>query len=391
VTDIFTELRMPLIEKAPFAELLAVNAAYRYSDYSTGKKTSTWGLGLEWAPINMVKVRASAQRASRAANIIELFSQAALGLYDNDADPCAGPNPAASREACANTGVSNAQYGSIPDNVAGQYNAIFGGNTQLKPETSKSWTLGFVLNPIKDLNLTFDWFNMKVKDVIGNLPPTTVLSQCLDSGSDTFCSLIHRDAAGTLWRTPQAYIVATNLNLGMKKTEGLDVGADYQLGLNDMGRIDFAFKGTWLSKFEAEDAPGLGVYDCAGFYGATCGTPLPQWRHSLRTTWRSPWNVDLSLNWRHIDSVDIDTSSSNPLLSGNFSPIVKTLEAVDYFDIGASYKATKNITLSAAVNNVLDQDPPIRTQGTGFTNGNTYPVVYDAMGRRVSLTITAKF
>jgi outer membrane receptor protein involved in Fe transport len=391
VTDIFTELRMPLIEKAPFAELLAVNASYRYSDYSTGKKTSTWGLGLEWAPINALKVRASAQRASRAANIIELFSQAAVGLYDNDADPCAGSSPTASQEQCARTGVTSAQYGTIPDNPAGQYNAIFGGNTELKPETATSWTLGFVVNPIRDMNLTFDYFHMKVKDVIGVLPATTTLNQCLESGASNFCDLIQRDASGTLWRTPQAFIVATNLNLGMKSTEGLDVGADYQLPLEGMGRVDFTFKGTWLQNFKAEDAPGLGEYDCAGFYGATCGTPLPKWRHSLRTTWRSPWNLDLSLNWRHIDSVDIDTSSSNPILQDDYAPIVKTLKAVDYFDIGASYKATKNITLSAAINNVLDTDPPLRTNGSGFVNGNTYPVVYDAMGRRVSLTFTAKF
>lgn len=389
VTDIFTELRMPLIEKAPFAELLAVNASYRYSDYSTNKTTSTWGLGLEWAPVSWVKMRASAQSATRAANIIELFQARGLQLYDNDSDPCAGTTPTASLEKCARTGVSAGQYGHIIDSFAGQYNQIAGGNPDLKPEKSNSWTLGFVINPIKDMNLTFDYFHLKVKDVIGNLPSTTVLTKCLDAG--LFCDLIHRDGAGTLWLTSDAYIVATNLNLGSKSTEGLDLGADYALKLEGMGRLDFTFKGTWLKNFMAEDAPGLGSYDCAGFYGATCGTPAPQWRHSFRTTWRSPWNVDLSLNWRYIDSVKVDASSDDPNLTNTFSPLVEKLKAVNYFDIGASYKATKNITLSAAVNNVLDTDPPLRQQGSGFTNGNTYPQVYDALGRRVSLTLNAKF
>lgn len=398
VTDIFTELRMPLIEKAPFAELLAVNASYRYSDYSTGKTTNTWGLGLEWAPISAMKVRASAQRATRAANIIELFEASGIELYDNDSDPCAGdfddatpdiPEPTATLEQCQRTGVTPGQYGMIADNRAGQYNQIGGGNVDLKPETSKSWTLGVVINPIKDMNLTFDYFHMEVTDVIGNVPATTTLNKCLEEG--IACDAIHRDAAGTLWLTDDAYIVAKNLNLGSKSTEGLDIGADYALRLDSMGRIDFAFKGTWLQNFKAEDAPDFGEYDCAGYYGATCGTPLPKWRHSLRTTWRSPWNLDLSLNWRHIDSVDIDRSSEDPNMAGAYSPLVKTLKAMNYFDIGASYKATKNITLSAAVNNVLDTDPPLRTQGSGFTNGNTYPQVYDALGRRVSLTLNAKF
>ncbi|MGM9491295.1 TonB-dependent receptor domain-containing protein [Ideonella sp. YS5] len=396
VTDIFTEARMPIVEKAPWAELLALNASYRYSDYSTGKKTSTWGVGLEWAPINEMKVRASAQRASRAANIIELFSQAALGLYDNETgDPCAGAAPEATLEQCARTGVTAAQYGHILGNPAGQYNAVFGGNTQLNPETSKSWTLGFVINPIRDMNLTLDWFHIRVDDIIGNIPPTAILNDCLNTGNAFTCGLIHRsELTGDLWTgvVPDGgYINATNLNLSFKETEGLDFGADYSLKLEGMGRLDFAFKGTWLKKFEAEDAPGFGSYDCAGYYGATCGTPAPKWRHSLRTTWRSPWNVDLSLNWRHIDQVKNEGLSSDPHLNITTDPLVSKLKAVDYFDIAASYKATKNITLSAAVNNILDTDPPLRNNGAGFVNGNTYPVVYDALGRRISLTLNAKF
>ncbi|HJV70197.1 TonB-dependent receptor domain-containing protein [Ideonella sp.] len=404
VTDVFTEMRMPLIEKAPFAELLALNASYRYSDYSTGKKTSTWGVGVEWAPMNEFKVRASAQRASRAANIIELFSQAALGLYDNETgDPCAGdfdagtstPPPTATAEQCARTGVSAAQYGHIRGNPAGQYNAIFGGNANLSPETSKSWTVGFVVNPIRDMNLTLDWFHIRVDDIIGNIPATSILNQCLETGDSFYCNLVHRSSlTGDLWTgTPPdgGFIVATNSNLSFKETEGFDVGADYQLRLEGMGRIDFTFKGTLLSKFEAEDAPGFGSYDCAGYYGGTCGTPAPKWRHSLRTTWRSPWNLDLSLNWRYIDSVKNEGMSSNPLLNGEVDPLVAKLKSISYFDVGASYKATKNITLSAAINNILDTDPPIRNNGAGFTNGNTYPVVYDALGRRVSLTLNAKF
>jgi len=392
VTDIFTELRLPLIEKAPFAELLAVNASYRYSDYSTGKTTSTWGLGLEWAPVSMLKVRASAQRASRAANIVELFSPAGIGLYDNDSDPCGGPTPTSTLAQCANTGVTAGQYGHILDNPAGQYNALFSGNKDLKPETSSSWTLGFVINPIKDLNLTFDYFHMKVEDVVGFIPAATTLNQCLETGDAAYCDLVHRDGAGTLWLTNDAFITAVNHNLGHKTTEGLDIGADYQLKMEGMGRLDFSFKGTILDKFEAEDVPGLGTYDCAGYYGASCGTPLPKWRHSMRTTWRSPWNVDLSLNWRYIDEVKFEGTSSNTLLhTDGVNPLIEKLKSMNYFDIAASYKATKNVTLSAAINNVLDTDPPLRNNGSGFVNGNTYPQVYDALGRRVSLTVNAKF
>ena len=79
-----------------------------------------------------------------------------------------------------------AQYGSIEDSPAQQYNAIFGGNANLKPETSDSFTLGLVLTPMANLSFTVDAFDMKVEDVIGGLPASTTLAQCLDSGDPTF-------------------------------------------------------------------------------------------------------------------------------------------------------------------------------------------------------------
>jgi outer membrane cobalamin receptor len=51
-----------------------VTASYRRSDYSTGHKTDSYGFGVEWAPIQMAKLRFSYQRAARAANVVELFT-----------------------------------------------------------------------------------------------------------------------------------------------------------------------------------------------------------------------------------------------------------------------------------------------------------------------------
>ena len=104
-----------------------------------------------------------------------------------------------------------------------------------------------------------------------------------------------------------------------------------------------------------------------------------------------PSGVSLSATWRHIDAVSLDSSSTQTRLAGSTSSQVMTLGARDYFDVAASYNVTKNITLRASVNNLLDKDAPLRTNGAGFTNGNTYPVVYDAEGRRFSFNLTAKF
>lgn len=400
VKDIFGEVRVPLVENRPFAHLLSVNGSYRYSDYSTGFKTDTYGAGAQWAPVKEVKFRGSYGRAVRAANVIELFSAQSVGLFNMSSDPCAGAiDPAtgvvaggATAAACARTGVTPAQYGTIPDSAAGQYNALFGGNTKLKPETSDSYTFGLVLSPVRGLNVSVDYFNIKVKDVISSLPPTTTLSQCLATGNSTFCSLITRDKIGSLWATPQAQIVSTNINVATRQTAGIDLGADYTMKLGGgYGGLNLSFLGTYLKKYNAEDSPGSGKYECAGLYGNTCGNPNPVWRHKLRTTWGTPWKTDVALTWRHLSSVKAETTSSNPLLTGPTDPVVRQFGARDYFDVAASYAAARNVVLRAAILNLFDRDPPLAATGAPFGNGNTYPVLYDAFGRRISLNMTVTF
>lgn len=391
VRDLFAELRVPLVAGMPGIEKLDLQASYRNSDYSLGPKTDTYGLGLNYTPVKAVSLRGSYQRAVRAPNVIELFSSQALGLFNADLDPCAGATPTATREQCARTGVTSAQYGTILDNPAGQYNQLTGGNLQLRPETADSVTFGLVFQPFKDLDLTVDYFKLKIEDGIGTIDPNTTLEQCLQSGNPVFCSKIRRDGRGTLWLLPEARIEANNANLSKEKTEGIDIGANYRQSLGSMGRLDLSLIGTWLKTFEQEPTPGLGTYDCVGYWGATCGTPIPKWRHKLRTTWSTPWNADLSLSWRYIGKVDHEVTSTNPLLAGTVNAVQANWGAVNYFDLAARYSFNKNLTLRVAINNLFDKDPPLGVTGAPFGNGNTYPVVYDALGRKISLNLVASF
>lgn len=401
VNDVYAEMRLPLIEKMPMADLLNLSASYRNSNYSTGKSANTYGVGVEYAPIKAIKFRGSYQQASRAANVIELFAAQGLGLYDNGGgDPCSGgvlngraqDGEGATFAQCQRTGVTAAQWGGIADSPAGQYNQLGGGNTQLKPETATSVTFGFVTQPIRDLSVSVDYFNIEVEDLIGSIGAVTKLTECLEVGS--FCGDIQRDAAGTLWLTSGAFIRTLNDNVGKLRTEGVDLGVDYSMKLAGMGKLDLSFVGTLLRKYEVNDLPARPSYDCVGLFGDTCGTPMPEWRHKLRATWTTPWDLQLSATWRHIDKVTFDAASSQTRLTGTAGQIaaqVSELASRDYLDVAAAYNLTKNLTVRLAVNNLLDKDPPIRTQGAGFVNGNTYPVVYDAAGRRVSINLNAKF
>jgi outer membrane receptor protein involved in Fe transport len=396
VKEAFGEFHLPLADKKPWIESLDLSGSYRHSEYSTDTVANTYGLGLEWAPAKQVRLRGSYQRAVRAPTIQDLYNPTSVGLGGPNNDPCTGPAPSASAAQCARTGVTAAQYGHLDNNTADQYQSQTGGNTQLKPEIADTYTLGVVLTPIKDLVITLDAFEIDIKNTISVVDPTVALTQCLQTGNPVFCNLIHRDNLGSLWLTQNGYVSNQTTNIGTQTTSGIDLGVNYRYRMKSMGALDFTLNGTLLGKLTTENVPGLGSYDCKGLFGATCGTPNPEWRHKFRTTWNTPWQFDVSATWRYFSPVENDGTAGNPLLNNpKLAPIESQFASRSYFDLNVSYPLSKHVSISGGVNNLFDKDPPIAstsaTTAAGSANGNTYPQVYDANGRLIYVNVTAKF
>ena len=200
VKEVFGEIRIPIIQDAPFAKELSFEGGYRYASYSSSGPVDADKLGMDWQIVPDLRLRASFQRAVRAPNVNELFTPLASGLASGT-DPCAGSTPIASLSACLNTGVTAGEYGHINQCISSQCNIQSGGNPLLKPEDSDTKSVGFVFTPtfLPGFNLTVDWFDISVKNVITGLPLSISLNECLSSattiatGSQTYCSLIHRD------------------------------------------------------------------------------------------------------------------------------------------------------------------------------------------------------
>jgi outer membrane receptor protein involved in Fe transport len=393
VSEVFGEVQVPIIEGMTGVELLAAKLSARSSSYDPGESTNTFGVGLEYSPIKAVKARASFNRATRAPNLVELYLPQGNNLFDLTADPCGGPTPARSAADCARTGVTAAQYGNIQNSPAGQYNFLQGGNPALKPETADSLTIGLVLQPIRELTVAVDYFDIKVEDTISIISPNTTLTKCLDTGSPVFCSNVQRDQLGTLWLLDEGRIKATNINIGKIRTTGIDLQANYSQRIAGFGGITFNFQGTRTSRLEVEEVPGDGTYDCVGLYGpSSCRPPTPKWRHRARAIWNSPFDADIAVTWRHIDKVKVETSSDQPLLRGPFSAVEAELAARNYLDLAVNWRPIKGLEVGVGVNNVLDKDPPLTSlAGTGVGNGNTFPGVYDALGRKVFINLGYKF
>ncbi|WP_223469163.1 TonB-dependent receptor domain-containing protein [Massilia soli] len=403
VKEVFGEFRLPLLEDKAFAKNLDLSGSFRRSDYSAGYKADTWGVGIDWAPVDSVRFRGSYQKAVRAPTIRDLFNPQSIGNNGPTNDPCEGAigseTLTATAAECARTGLPANLYGNVPYNSANQHSDLNGGNPNVLPEEGTTKTFGLVFTPTKSLTLTLDYFDIQIADTISSVDPSVALDQCLTTGAPVFCNLIKRDTLGSLWLSPNGpagFVVNTTANIGSIGTSGLDLGANYRQRLGAMGSLDLTMNGTWVDKYTVENVPGLGEYDCKGLFGQTCGTSTPEWRHKLRGTWITPWDLSVSATWRHFDSVAQERLSGQELLgTGAVAAVEKQLGARDYLDLNAAYNLTKKMTLSFGVNNVLDRDPPLASgnaiPAAGSANANTFPQVYDSMGRFVYMNLTARF
>lgn len=398
VFEIFAETNIPLIDDQAFAQNLSLTGQFRYSDYSyennlpgglqsEGFTTEAFSIGASWTPIDDIRIRAQFQRAVRAPNIFELFAPDNIVLF-SDNDPCSGAvgsdNLTATAAQCALTGLDPALFGAVPED-AGQLQELLGGNVELQPEESDTFTIGAILQPsfVEGLTLSVDYYDISIDDFITSIPSPTLLDQCLDGTQLSFCDFISRDALGTI--QIDGFIASDLLNIAERVARGIDIAADYRFDFRDWGDFNVNYVGNIVTALEQTSFPGAPVTDSNGLFGGSTFTDEvnPEYRHVVNLGWVPNDLLAFNLAWRHIGSVDND---------GDVPPdaIGATFAAENFFDIFAQWNAAEKLTFSAGVNNFLDNDPPV--SDFRFTaNGNTFPSTYDAAGRYIFLGAKVNF
>ncbi|WP_332678092.1 TonB-dependent receptor plug domain-containing protein [Brevundimonas sp.] len=409
VAEVFGEFQLPLADDQPWAYSASIDGAYRRSEYENFG-TDTYKIGGDYAPVEDIRFRASYSRAVRAPNVIEMFTAQGLNLFDMDFDPCSAPGRAANGAgavpaSCIGTNpwqvTPGQSTGGNLESPAGQYNFTQGGNPNLAPEESDTVTFGAVWEPsfLPRFNISVDWFDIQIDQAIQTTGAQNILDLCYNQGNASSCALINRNPGnGSLW-VGDGSVLDINTNIGGFETSGVDVNANYNVGLEDWGvegygSLGFSFVGTWLNELVTDTGLGgtASVYDCAGFYANQCGVPNPEWRHRARMTWMTPWDLDISGTWRHFGEAEIGVlSPADGSLNNGGTRLDRYFDAENYFDLAATWQVMDTVTLRAGVNNILDNDPPLSYSVGTTGNGNTYPQLYDALGRYFFFGVTANF
>jgi len=405
VSEQFLEVRAPLAQDKSGVRELVVDTGYRHSDYTTIGDTNTYKFEVQYAPISDYRIRASYDRAIRAPSVAESFDPPIVAQASVEPDPCAPPiAPTTTLQQCARTGVTPYQFthGTIPQGVADQLSEQTSGNAALKPEQADTYTVGlnFAPSQIPHLTGSIDYFHIQIKNEVNVIPITTILQQCLSTGNPGYCSqIVRQPTTGSLTGNSNAgggYIIQKNYNLGTVIYSGVDVVANYKLDLAPgFGDIAWALNGAYILHNESTPLPGGTTYDCAGLFGSICQTISPRWRHTLRTTWETSWNVSASLTWRFIGPVTQDNDSQEPGLSnevfGGFDYVNHRIPGYNYIDLEANWDVNKVLQFRAGATNVLDKDPPVVEAAiVAGGSANTYGA-YDLFGRQLFVAFTAKF
>ena len=359
VFDIYGEFIVPIVGG------FDMSAAVRYSDYDITGSETVIKVGANWRPTDTLTLRANFAEGYRAPNIGELFNTGSR--FDAAiTDPCdadallVDPSNAAN---CVALGVPPGYQQLNP-----QISVTTGGNEDLDPEESESWTVGLtwdassLAESMGLANMTFElnYYDITIDDAIQAPDAGDVLDQCVQTLNPIFCDNVTRVGA-TVTR-----IDGVLLNIGGIETSGIDWSVSFATEEKNWGSLGVIWSNTNLLDYtEIVNGPDGPVR--IGREGTELGSPergFVEWRSSLIFDWsRNDWNASLAT--RYIDSI---TEQCTGLVSDfGFSdlcttPTTNKIDAKFYTDVQATWVPSDwggNWTLQAGIQNLFDEDTPI--------------------------------
>ncbi len=384
VIDLFSEISVPLIVDRPFFEELTLDAAFRYSDYSTVGSTLTWKAGGSWTPMNDIRFRGTYSVAVRAPNITELFSPA-QGAFFRPVDPCdqqeidaliavGDPRGPIRQANCLADGIPMG----FTDPLSARFVGEVSGNPELSEETAKTYTAGVVIQPsfIPGLTLSADYWNIRIANAISAPSAQDIVDSCYDSSSldNQFCDLVRRNSDPT---SPQfngfTFISQQQLNIGALETAGIDITADYVWDWDEF-IFNVGLSGTKVRKldtfFDPIDNtlvdPELGELQRPEWAGNITGSVTFK---DLRVNWQTQYLGKQALRSVEIETADIIFGPAG--IQGN----------TFIHDISFTYDVNETIRVYGGINNLADKKP--------FITEFAFPV--SPVGRSFFLGVTGNF
>jgi len=354
----YVELNIPLfssdsIGKANF------NPAVRFTHYSTSRAVTTWKLGGTWdTPIDGLRFRGVTSRDIRAPNLSELFAAGSSVNTPNFTNPFTNPP----------TQVNILQ--------------ITTGNPLLTPEKARNTTFGVVYSRpswAPGLSLSFDYYTIKIKDVVSSLTAAQVVNFCKDGTLTNCAGLYFLDGPGGAGN----FVNTQSFNFASLSTKGFDIEGSYQLnnpfGLD--GKLTLRALATHVIDLITNSGiPGTDPTDAAG---SNAGS-TPDWKVLFTQSFNTEkWRFTVQERWFSdgvYNTAYVECQTSCPASTSQHRTIFSNkMPGALYIDVSGSWDIRKGMQAYFKVDNLFNKDPePSPQTNTGV---DINPALYDVLGR----------
>ena len=357
---------------APVLESLELNAAVRVDSYKGGETSTTPKFGVKWKPADWIALRGTYAEGFRAPNPAE-NGTGGLAAFSTANDPVRCAAPGHEPQDCDAAAIA----------------LITSPNPDLKPEKSKSYTVGLVLDPTPSTSLTLDAFRIKRTDeIFGGSSDAAIAA----GGANVIRGT--NDIPGTPNSGTILAVLVGYENASSTTVEGFDFDARQRFDLGNAGKLSLDLQWTRINSFEREDVDGT-RHEFAGTHGncdVTNCIGTPKNRVNFGATWDiGSFSVSSVVNWR--DSIknvseEADTDCANHFADGTDAPNGCELKSFYTIDLSARWRPTDAWEIFGSVANVTDRIAPLDPLTYGAINYN--PLDFSgAIGRYY--TIGAKY
>lgn len=378
IDSVYGELYVPLFgadNAVPGFQKLEINAAVRHDKYSDVGGTTNPKFGVNWIPVDGVKLRGSFGTSFRAPTIPEIYGNSNNLFVQNYSNPAGGT-------------------------LVGM--ALSGQNLGLKPETAKTWSIGADLEPVRGLHLGLTYWDVNYKNqVIANLSNLAILG---DLAFYAGTNVIYQGAAagtqvqnyinsgiavvgalpGGSAANVTLFVDGRGQNLGASRTKGIDFTADYTATLGNGDRLGVMVGGTYLTSYMISVAPSAPMVDRLN----TIFNPLQFKVRSVLTWDHGP--IGARVQWVHVNGYR--NIAANPVQNVRaYNPVELSLNW-RIGDRSAAGFFEKGMTLGLEVRNLFNERPPyVNIAPSGNGSGGYDATAADPIGRLFAVTVRKSF
>lgn len=357
--------------QVPFTKGLEGTLALRHDDYSDFGKTDNAKVSLRWAPSKQWLFRASAGTGYKAPAVPQMSNvQQLYGVTGGSyACPFAVGDPL--------------EVGCVAG--ASQYNVFAAGNTALQPEKSNQHSIGARWEPTNDLSFGVDYWNVRVKDSIGQIDESVVFGNPVQ-----FRNLfgLFTDPTTNL---PTLFILLQNANLGEVKASGLDFDFVGRFK-TPVGRLTSRVLWTHMLEHKFQRQRGTEFISDLGIFtdGGVTFKNIWRWFNTLES---GPWSATLAVNYKssYRDQAYSAGDCVVTDLAGNCAASARQVKEYVTADLQATYTWKKSLKLTGGVINIADTNPPLSIKNVGghqLGYDNRYT---DARGRTYYVNLSYEF